>query len=169
MLLHASEIPRLNDLKQAENQLPSIDVEHGRSFGRQSDYRSVGNRGAPCQLGARTVCGARTARVPSYSGRIVVPRRPERDRGLSESSKVGARSSPTPRACDAAVCWCAEAQDTSSRPWVNRLPCSPGQPRPSEKIGRASTRGVSKHKPGAFELTTHLGVLLGVALPIKLN
>mmetsp|Transcript_33015 Transcript_33015/g.99518 ORF Transcript_33015/g.99518 Transcript_33015/m.99518 type:complete len:237 (-) Transcript_33015:101-811(-) len=34
-----------------------------------------------------------------------------------------------------------------------RLLYSPGQPRPSEKIGRASTRGVSKHKPGAFELT----------------
>ena len=35
----------------------------------------------------------------------------------------------------------------------SRLLFSPGQPRPSEKIGRASTRGVSKHKPGAFELT----------------
>ena len=35
----------------------------------------------------------------------------------------------------------------------SRLLYSPGQPRPSEKIGRASTRGVSKHKPGAFELT----------------
>ena len=34
----------------------------------------------------------------------------------------------------------------------SRLLYSPGQPRPSEKIGRASTRGVSKHKPGAFEL-----------------
>ena len=34
----------------------------------------------------------------------------------------------------------------------SRLLFSPGQPRPSEKIGRASTRGVSKHKPGAFEL-----------------
>ena len=34
MLLHAGEIPRLNDLKQAENQLPNIYMGHGRPFRR---------------------------------------------------------------------------------------------------------------------------------------
>ena len=52
------------------------------------------------------------ARMLPYSGRIAVPRRPERGRGLSDSSKVGAGSSRTPRACDAAVCWRGEARDT---------------------------------------------------------
>ena len=58
------------------------------------------------------------ARMLPYSGRIVVPRRPERGRGLSDSSKVGAGSSPTPRACDAAVCWRGEARDTPRRSWA---------------------------------------------------
>ena len=47
----------------------------------------------------------------------------------------------------------AGGRGTREKVLGSRLLYSPGQPRPSEKIGRASTRGVSKHKPGAFELT----------------
>ena len=102
---------------------------HGRPFGRQSDYHSVRNRGAPCRLGARTACGARTARVSSYSG--------------AGSSPCVRRSGMLARG----------GAGHAEKVLGSRLLFSPGQPRPSEKIGRASTHGVSKHKPGAFELT----------------